>query len=82
MNRARPADGGMIPARARRLERRTRRAGGVLSVCGYGWLSAEWWISTEEIDAVRRSEGVTFGAAVELLQTEGCPVCRGIYREN
>jgi hypothetical protein len=72
----------MSPARARRLERRTRRGGGLLSVCGDELRGAEWWISTAEIDAVRRSEGVSFVAAVELLQAEGCPVCRGVYGAN
>jgi hypothetical protein len=49
----------------------------VLSVCGDDWQRAEWWISTDEIDAIRRSEGVSFVDAVELLQVSGCPVCSG-----
>jgi len=57
------------------MERRIRHAGGVLSVCGDEWLLAEWWISTEEIEAIRDSEGVSFVGAVELLQASGCPIC-------
>jgi hypothetical protein len=73
-----PVEGGQVsPARARRAERRIRHDGGVLTVCGGGWQYAEWWISTEEIDAIRRSEGVSFVGAVELLQASGCPVCSG-----
>jgi hypothetical protein len=71
------ARGPVSPARQRRMERRIRHDGGVLSVCGDVWLPAEWWISTGEIDAVRRSEGVSFAEAVELLQAMGCPVCNG-----
>jgi hypothetical protein len=59
------------------MERRIRHAGGALLVCGDEWRLAEWWISTGEIDAVRRRVGVSFTAAVELLQESGCPVCSG-----
>jgi hypothetical protein len=71
------ARGSVSPARQRRAQRRIRHEGGALLVCGDDRQLAEWWISTAEIDAVRRSEGVSFMEAVELLQASGCPVCSG-----